>query len=133
IEETFGHIDIIHLDGYHISYSGWNRWAQMGILSQLPRITKTIRREHEWLMKLCAQRQFDGIISDNRYGLFHPHIPCVILTHQVCVQTGFGNMPDNVIRKLHYKFLERFNETWIVDMPETPNLGGKLSHTRPLP
>ena len=133
IEETFGHIDIIHLDGYNILYSKWNRLGQIGLLSQLPRIHKTINAEHNWLLQLANERPIDGIISDNRYGLFHPNIPSVILTHQLQVQTGLGNFPDHAIQKLHYKYLDRFNATWVVDAPGNPNLGGKLSHPAALP
>lgn len=133
IEETFGNIEIIHLEGYNILYSEWNRFGQTGLLSQMPRILKTINTEHKWLMQLSDERQLDGIISDNRYGLFHPHIPSVILTHQLQVQTGLGNIPDLVIQKLHYKYLNRFNAAWVVDVPGMPNLGGKLSHPVTLP
>jgi glycosyl transferase family 28 len=133
IEETFSDIDFIHLDGYNIRYSKWNRAGQIGLLSQMPRILKTIRDEHNWLLQLCDSRQIDGIISDNRYGLHHPRIPSVILTHQLQVQTGMGNFLNNVVQKLHYKFLNRFNETWVVDAPGIPNLAGKLSHPDVLP
>ncbi len=133
IEETFGNIEIIHLNGYNISYSGWNMLAQMGMLSQMPRILKTIKEEHQWLVKLCGERQIDGIISDNRYGLYHPGIPSVILTHQLQVRTGLGNIPDRAVQILHYQHLERFSETWIVDAQGIPNLGGKLSHPSSLP
>jgi spore coat polysaccharide biosynthesis predicted glycosyltransferase SpsG len=133
IEETFGAIDNIHLEGYNITYSGWNKVAQAGLLSQLPSIQRTINTEHKWLMQLCLERQIDGIISDNRYGLFHSAIPTVILTHQLQVQTGLGNLADRAIQKIHYKYLERFNETWVVDAGGNMNLGGKLSHPTTFP
>ena len=85
IEETFGNIENIHLEGYNISYSGWNRFSQAGLLSQLPRIQKTITAEHKWLQQLSHEIKIDGIISDNRYGLFHDTIPSVIITHQLNV------------------------------------------------
>lgn len=133
IEETFGGITIINLEGYNITYSQWNKWGQMGLLSQLPGIINAINREHKWLQKLAEKMQIDGIISDNRYGLFHARIPSVILTHQLRVRSGFWNVADRLVQKIHYKYLERFNATWVVDAPGDTNLGGKLSHTVPLP
>ena len=133
IEETFGDIDIIHLNGYGITYSKWNRFGQIGLLSQLPGITKTINNEHKWLQQCAQELKLDGIISDNRYGLFHSAIPSVIMTHQLQVQSGFGNITDRAVQKLHYKYLNRFNATWVVDSEEIPNLAGKLSHPRYLP
>ena len=133
IEETFGGIDFIHLDGYQISYSRWNRWAQSGLLAQMPKILNAIKREHAWLETLAHERQIDGIISDNRYGLYHAAIPSVILTHQLCVQTGMGQVADTFLQRLHYRFLNRFTATWIPDAAGADNLGGKLSHTGVMP
>ena len=133
IEETFGDIDIIHLDGYNVTYSGWNRLAQAGLLTQLPRIRKTIVTEHTWLRNLCDNRQIDGIISDNRYGLYHDAIPSVIMTHQLMVRSGMGRVADLAVQTIHYQYLNRFRETWVVDAPGATNLGGALSHPARLP
>ena len=130
---TFGHIDVIDLEGYNITYSKWNRWGQIGVLSQLPGLYKTISAEHEWLRHIARDMQLHGIISDNRYGLFHHDIPSVIMTHQLRIQTGMGNMADHVVQRIHYKYLDRFDTTWIADAPTYPGLGGQLSHTTVLP
>jgi predicted glycosyltransferase len=133
IKETFGNIDFIHLPGYKIIYSKWNRFSQAGLLSQLPGINKTINNEHKWLRELSQNMQIDGIVSDNRYGLFHPQIPSVIMTHQLLVQSGMGNIANRAVQKIHYRYLERFNNIWVVDNPGIPNLAGKLSQTNVLP
>ncbi len=133
IQQTFGAIDFIHLDGYNITYSKWNRFAQAGLLSQLPRLHKTIRNEHQWLQELSQRIHIDGIISDNRYGLYHASIPSVIMTHQLMVLSGMGSMMDRAIQKVHYKYLEQFGNTWVVDIPGSVNLAGKLSHPHILP
>jgi hypothetical protein len=133
IEETFPGIKLIHLDGYNITYSKWNKWAQIGLLAQLPKITAAIKSEHQWLLNIVGEHKIDGIISDNRYGLFHPAIPSVIMTHQLQVISGFGDSADQAIQKLHYKYLNRFQATWVVDAADGHSLGGKLSHARVLP
>ena len=133
IAETFGNIATIHLEGYNIRYSRWNQWAQIGLLSQVPGILKKIRAEHKWLQQLAGDQQIDGIISDNRYGLYHPDIPSVILTHQLQLQTGMGAIADRVIQRVHYKYLEQFDKIWVVDIAGNPNLSGSLAHTEHLP
>lgn len=133
IRETFENIDFIHLPGYDITYSKWNRFLQAGLLFQLPGICKTINSEHKWLQELSQNLQIDGIISDNRYGLFHSQIPSVIMTHQLLVQSGMGSATDRMVQKIHYSYLQRFNNVWVVDNPGIPNLAGKLSQTRMLP
>ena len=130
ISATFNNIGAIALDGYNVTYSRWNKWAQAGVLAQLPRLHKTIMTEHDWLRHAAKDLQLDGIISDNRYGMFHNELPSVIMTHQLHVLSGMGNIIDRGVQKVHYKYLDRFNSSWIVDVPDAPGLGGILSHTR---
>jgi UDP-N-acetylglucosamine transferase subunit ALG13 len=103
------------------------------MLRQMPKLLQTIRTEHEWLEEQVKKRVYDGIISDNRYGLFRSGIPSVIITHQLSVQTGLGKLANEMLRKLHYKFLERFDQCWIADAEKNCGLGGKLSHPGSLP
>ncbi|WP_276132778.1 glycosyltransferase [Polluticoccus soli] len=133
ITETFPGIETIHLDGYNVSYSKHGKGFMFAILQQIPKLLRNVRKEHEWLIELSEKRKFDGIISDNRYGLFHPTIPSVIMTHQVLAQTGMGNTADSLLRRLHYRFLTRFGQCWVVDVPGIPNLSGKLGHPSPMP
>ena len=133
IEETFGAIDIIDLEGYNITYSKWNKYGQAGLLSQLPRISKTMKAEHNWLLQNAGKLQLHGIISDNRYGLYHPHIPSVIMTHQLQVQTGLGNVADHMVQKMHYRYLQQFPSTWVVDAQHGQGLAGLLSHPQHMP
>jgi len=134
VKEAFNNrVATTALEGYNISYSGWNRVAQAGLMLQMPGILSSIKREHDWLQQQATALKLDGIISDNRYGLYHPTIPSVIMTHQLHVLTGMGRMADNMIQRLHYRYLNRFGETWVVDTKEAPGLAGVLSHTARMP
>ena len=126
-------LELVHLDGYHVSYATNDKLSTIKLLSQIPGITKTIKKEHNWLLKQAKELSLDGIISDNRYGLYHPGIPSVILTHQLVVQTGMGKQADRMLQKVHYEYLERFNEVWVPDVKGEGNLAGALSQTERLP
>ncbi len=128
IEAIFNGIEIIDLGGYNIRYSKAGWLGALPLLAQVPGIVQSIKTEHDWLEKLAGQARLDGIISDNRYGLYHPEIPSVILTHQLRVQTGVGNIADGFIQSFHYRYLSKFNAVWVPDVPGTVNLGGVLSH-----
>lgn len=130
---TIPNLKVVPLDGYNITYSGWNRFAQAGILSQLPGILRTIRKEQHWLDNYLRHNPTDGIISDNRYGLYSQTVPSVILTHQLQVLSGFGPLADRAVQKAHYRFLGRFGRVWVVDNEGDSNLAGTLSHCRHLP
>lgn len=102
------------------------------MLSQLPGMLQAIRREHRWVLHYCERNEVDGIISDNRYGFYHPQLPSVILTHQLAIQTGRGNFWNRIVQQMNYKRLKHFDEVWVVDEKEI-GLAGKLSHPKRLP
>lgn len=133
ISSTFPGITTIHLNGYNVNYSRYGSAFMLAIAKQVPTILRTIREEHNWLNEAVKTHSVDAVISDNRYGLYHSDIPCVIMTHQLSPISGMGSMADKMVRKLHYRMLERFNRCWIVDIPNTPCLAGKLSHPSVLP
>lgn len=133
LSATFPGIPSLHLDGYDVSYSRHRGSFMLSIFAQIPRLLKTIRREHQWLLQLTSKQHFDGIITDNRYGLYHPSIPSVIMTHQPQMQVGMGQMNDKVLMKIHYRMLGKYSGVWLVDVPGSPNLAGTLSHPAVLP
>ena len=133
VAATFPAVRQILLEGYQIEYSKTKAFFAGKIIAQIPKILGTIRREHQWLQELQAKEHFDLIISDNRYGLHHPGLPCVIMTHQLLIKSGFGKATDRQLQKFHYRLLEKFNVCWVVDEPGTINLSGELAHPAHLP
>lgn len=77
--------------------------------------------------------RFDLVISDNRYGLHHPQLPCVIMTHQLQILSGSGRLADGLLRRLHFRMLNRFSACWVVDEAEGGGLSGALAHPAVLP
>jgi hypothetical protein len=120
----------IHLDGYDVWYSKTGIGFIPSLFRQLPRLLQTINREHNQLKKIVAEQHIDAVITDNRYGLYHPNIPSVIMTHQVVPQTGWGPVADKTLQWLHAERLNRFDHCWIVDVEGEPNLAGRLSHPK---
>lgn len=128
--------DLIFLDlkGYNVRYSRSKRTLLLKIISQIPGIQQSIRFERKWLASVVKEQDIDAVISDNRYGLYHPDIPCVILTHQLQVLSGSGWPLDALLRKIHYRYLQRFSECWIVDVPDRDtNLSGMMGHPSVMP
>nr|WP_295928171.1 glycosyltransferase [uncultured Dyadobacter sp.] len=132
LNSNFPELDILPLPGYEITYSRSGRTFTARILAQVPKILGAIRRERRWLAREHARQPFDLVISDNRYGLKIPGVRSVIMTHQLQIRTGFGQVSDLFMRKLHYRLLEKFDECWVVDYADT-GLGGTLSHPDRLP
>lgn len=130
LREALPEARLLPLRGYRVTYSQNPNLFKIKLLAQVPRVLSAIRQEHQWLRSLCQSTRIDAIVSDNRYGLWHPQIPSVLITHQVNVQTGFRWM-DEISAIINKRFTNRFNECWIPDTPGAPGLAGKLS--RPIP
>lgn len=105
----------------------------VNLLRQVPRLLKTIRYENEWLKKITEERKIDAIISDNRYGLYHPTLPCVMMTHQVLAKTNMGGFADILLSKIHYKHIRKYRQCWVIDVAGSPNLSGTLAHPKNMP
>lgn len=133
IKNIYNDIETLHLEGYNVTYSAHYKLGKITLLGSVPSICAAIKREHTWLQQQLKQLNIDGIISDNRYGIYHHTIPSVIITHQLEVQTGMGKGSNRLIQKLHYKYLDQFNEVWVPDVKGDINLGGQLSHPKHLP
>lgn len=131
IRRTFPDIPLRDLQGYQVRYS--KRALLLTLLWQIPRLINIIKGEHAWLRKLIQEEAIDGIISDNRYGLWQLGKPSVILTHQLQIRSGMGRALDALLRKKHYQLLERFGTIWVPDQQGLENLGGELSHPDLLP
>lgn len=134
VNEAFGgQTHNIPLEGYNIKYTPLNKYAQAGLLLQMPRVLHTIKQERQWLRQAVKDHKINGVIADNRYGLHHEVVPSVIMTHQLRVLTGMGGIADKAVQRLHYRFLNRFAATWVVDAEGSCSMAGKLAHTRPMP
>jgi uncharacterized protein (TIGR00661 family) len=124
----FPKLRFLSLPGYRVKY-GQSRIALLwNMLVQSPRILKMIRHEHEWLEEKINDYSFDAVISDNRYGLYHPTVPCVFITHQLAIKSPFGKWSEVLLRKRNYSYINRFTECWIPDVQQGPGLSGELSH-----
>jgi len=126
-------LQVTHINGYGLNYSRskWMMWIR--IIFQIPKILTAIKREKSWLISFLKGERFDLILSDNRFGLRHPSVYSIFLTHQLRIRVPVSSWLENQLQKLNYRFINLFNECWIPDFEGNPNLAGELSHPRQLP
>lgn len=127
LQNEFPQLNTYHVPAYNIEYQrSGNFILKIGL--QLFKIFSGIGREHRELRRIARIEQPDFIISDNRYGMYHRHIPCAIISHQLMIKIpGFGFMEPVVKRWLYYRH-SKFNALWVPDMENEPSLAGDLSH-----
>jgi UDP:flavonoid glycosyltransferase YjiC (YdhE family) len=92
---------------------------------KFPHFQRIKREEYKLTEALVQQYQIDGIISDNRYGVYHAAVPSVIITHQLFIPSPV--FKKNIQRFVHRQ-ISKFDFCWIPDWEEKPGLSGKLSH-----
>lgn len=133
IKSVFKEVECINLEGYDVEYTRSKIGLIPKIIAQIPRFRKCIKREHQWLQGIIKNHKIDAVISDNRYGLYTNQIPCVLMTHQLQIRSGLSVHLDKILLKLHYRFIEKFDSCWIVDVAEDNGLSGTLAHPSLLP
>jgi predicted glycosyltransferase len=103
--------------------------ASMG--RQLPKMLGAIRKEHAAVEELVQAHGIDGIISDNRYGLWSDRVPTVFMTHQLRIRMPRSlSLISPVIKKINSRMIARFDACWVPDHAGVQNLSGDLSHRR---
>lgn len=133
LREEFPTLTLLPISGYGIRYGSDGSRFGIQMVKQLPRILAAIRRENRELQQIVSSRKIDAVISDNRFGLYHPGLPCVMMTHQLRVKSPFGAFPESWIQRINYHYIERFDACWVVDSEGPGNLAGALSHPVKLP
>ena len=128
LKEEFPELEFVKIKGIDIKYP---RFFPMSIslFFQIPKILFAIYTENKTLKKIVEKHKIDGIISDNRFGLFHKKVKSVFITHQLQIQSPYLK---NFIQKINYYFINKFNMCWVMD-DEKQNLAGELSKPKKLP
>jgi len=98
------------------------------MIKMLPRIIRAVIKEHRWLKRLQQLHSWDVIVSDNRYGMFHPQVISVFITHQLYIRSGRAAWIDKILQSINFLFINRFDHCWIPDEPGLNNLAGDLCH-----
>ena len=119
---------LIHMT-YLKSFPAW-----LKILMISPLLGFEILREHYQLKSIIRKTGVSMVISDNRYGLWHKHIPAVLITHQLRIRVPvFTGILDPLMARLTNSMIRRFQACWVPDYDGPANLAGELAHNVPLP
>lgn len=124
LREAFPGLKSYELPGYNIRYTKSSWSLKFQLLFAIPKVWKAMKAERKCVQGIIAKEDIKGIISDNRFGVYHPEIPSVFITHQLTVLSGWLTA---ITTKIHKQFIERFDECWVPDLNKSPNLSGRLS------
>jgi len=124
LQREYPKLEFIDLSGYDVTYPSSGNMA-VHMIKLMPRILNGVKKEGEQLNKAIDDFGIDGVISDNRFGLYSNRVPTVFITHQVMIKSPYA---ESILQKLNRRFIRKFDHCWIPDFEGTENLSGDLSH-----
>lgn len=122
LKKEFPQIPFLQLPGYRIRYakSAAGLFAEM--FFQISKMLRAIKMENRWLKEMVDKYAFDAVISDNRFGLYHKKSSSVFITHQLNIKSPFGKWSEIILRKINFRYINRFSECWVPDAEGKNNL-----------
>lgn len=127
LKKEFPKLQFELLTSYSIKYSKKAAFFKLKLVSQLPCIFSAYYHEKKQVNKLVEKYNLVGIISDNRLGVYSKKTKSVFITHQLTVLSGNTSW---LTTKIHNYIIKKFDECWVPDFKNEPNLSGKLGHPK---
>lgn len=127
LQKEFPHLQSLELPSYEIEYAKNGADFKWKLIKKSPKMIEAIFAEKKIVKKWISEYNIQGIISDNRLGVYNKKIPSVFITHQLNVLSGKTTW---ISSKLHQYFIKKFTECWVPDIQENRNLTGKLGHLK---
>jgi len=125
LKKEFPKLISIELPAYNIQYAENGKNFKWKLVAQLPKMVIAIKKEKAKIRKIVENYEIEGIISDNRLGVYSSKVPSVFITHQLNVLSGKTSW---LTTKLHLRYLLKFNSCWVPDVSGAENLSGRLGH-----
>ena len=127
LKHEFPNLPAFELPSYNIKYAAKGQLFKIKMILDSPKVLRAMSRERKAIGKLIADHQIEGLISDNRMGALTRKVPAVFISHQLNVLSGTTTW---ISSKMHQSVIRRFNECWVPDFEQEPNLTGRLGHLK---
>lgn len=114
-------------EGYPFSFKGKGNWT-LDILRSYFSLKRFKTQEQKKVEQWVSIFEPDLIISDQRFGFYHPNVKSVIISHQLTLPLPKWNFMGQFINT---QALRKFDEIWIPDDFEG-QLSGMLSQNKRL-
>jgi uncharacterized protein (TIGR00661 family) len=124
LAEAFPQLEKVRLPGMDVSYPKHLPMSLYMVL-KAPKFLATVSEENQMLDKIIKNYNIDGIISDNRYGVYSQDVPSVLITHQLFIQAP---IISPALHKFIAHYVKKFDHCWVPDFEGENNLSGALSH-----
>ena len=127
LRKEFPYLQTLELPSYQIEYAKNGKNFKWKLLQNCPKMIEAILEEKKMVKQWIQKYAIDGIISDNRLGVFSKKVPTVFITHQLNVMSGSTTW---ITSKLHQYIIKKYTECWVPDFEGKRNLSGKLGQLK---
>lgn len=127
LRKEFPYLQTLELPSYQIEYAKNGKNFKWKLLQNCPKMINAILEEKKMVKKWIKKYAIDGIISDNRLGVFSKKVPSVFITHQLNVMSGNTTW---ITSRLHQYIIKKYTECWVPDFEGKSNLSGNLGHLK---
>jgi len=125
LQKEFPTLKSYTLPSYNIKYTKSGKNLMFKLLLSVPSIYTSVKEEQKIVDDLIKKENLEGIISDNRFGVFSKKTPSVYISHQINVLSGITTFFTS---KLHQRIIKKFDECWVPDNKDLETYSGKLGH-----
>lgn len=125
LKKEFPKLISIELPAYNIQYAEKGKNFKWKLALQMPKMLSAIKKEKTKINKIIENYEIDGVISDNRLGVYSSKVPSVFITHQLNVLSGKTSW---LTTKVHSRYISKFDACWVPDVAGVENLSGILGH-----
>lgn len=116
----------LDLPEFQIQYGAEKNFFSI-LLGQLPSYLQNIKNENSQLDRIIVDEGIDGVISDNRFGLYSKQVPCALISHHLSpIASGFAKIFEKRAQKFIRDKIQCFDFCWIPDYADRW-LSGNLS------
>ena len=128
LQKEFPHLLTLELPSYNIEYAKKGDDFKWKLIKNSPKMIEAVFQEKKIVKQWVVDFKLQGIISDNRLGVYSKKIPSIFITHQLNVLSGKTTWISSL---LHQHFIKKFKECWVPDFKDdwSQDLDGKLNLT----
>ncbi|MFK5889548.1 MAG: glycosyltransferase [Flavobacteriaceae bacterium] len=123
LQKEFPKLKFFKLPSYNITYPRNSKFFLIHFLLKILHFRKIFKTENRLVKDIVKAENIVGIVSDNRFGCYHPDIKSVYITHQLKVLAGLFTF---LTSKIHQKIIKNFDTCWVPD-DENHTYSGELS------
>jgi hypothetical protein len=128
LQREFPSCRFIEFQDYPPPYSA-GRFFLPKLSMYFPVLLQAVARERREIERILSRDHFDLVISDNRLGVYSPHIPSLFITHQLHFHLPPAFWPVELFVASMNRFVhKKYHRIIVPDNPPGPlSLAGKLS------